>query len=51
MKESAMMYEIRKIKEELSEQAKKMTKEEFLKFIKKEAAEAKLLISQRIATK
>jgi hypothetical protein len=41
MRESIMMKEIRKAKDDLSEKAKKMSKEEFLKFIKEEAEIAK----------
>ena len=41
MNESVMMKEIRKAKNELSEQAKKMSRTEYLEFIKKEAESAK----------
>jgi hypothetical protein len=41
MRESIMMKEIRKAKDELSEKANKMSKDEFLKYIKEEAEIAK----------
>jgi hypothetical protein len=41
MKESSAMTEILKIKEELSEKAKKMTSKEFIKFINQEAQKIK----------
>ena len=51
MRESIMMKEIRKAKDELSEQAKRMSRDEFLVFIKNEAESAKKMSGNSIALK